>query len=304
VTDIERWKKASVHLEGVGDTVPAETRAAQIKEMFARLQRGEVSPADIAGTSLTGLHDVRSRGTAVLIRHKDHRYLVTARHVVADDTGASGRVWNLLLRVPGLDEMLRDSREFIPRFLMNLNAGAAQSVPFLLSDKEIDLAVISLDAQDTAFADELEQAGYLPISSDYIASAPKGEGSDLLTVGYPRTTSRVTDRPLSTAAKLWASEAVSLPTLSFGRTSMLHDALSFFWADMTIYPGSSGGPVIEDDHLVGVVSSQPTLPLEGAPTVSHRVPFCRATKARFVRELLDAQGERDVAWHRITSRLT
>ena len=34
---------------------------------------------------------------------------------------------------------------------------------------------------------------------------------------------------------------------------MLHNTLPFFWADMSIYPGNSGGPVVANDRLVGIV---------------------------------------------------
>jgi CBS domain-containing protein len=45
---------------------------------------------------------------------------------------------------------------------------------------------------------------------------------------------------------------------------MVHHILPFFWADMSIYPGNSGGPVVEDGKLVGVVSAQAVEFLIGA----------------------------------------
>jgi S1-C subfamily serine protease len=74
---------------------------------------------------------------------------------------------------------------------------------------------------------------------------------------------------------------------------MLHDALPFFWADMSIYPGNSGGPVVAKDQLVGIVSGQAILPIDDVPDVSTRIPFGRIIKSIFVREILATQEEKD-----------
>lgn len=74
---------------------------------------------------------------------------------------------------------------------------------------------------------------------------------------------------------------------------MLHGALPFYWADMSIYPGNSGGPVVANDRLVGVVSAQATLPIDEVPDVRTRIPFGRIIKTSFVRTLLEAQAQKD-----------
>jgi S1-C subfamily serine protease len=74
---------------------------------------------------------------------------------------------------------------------------------------------------------------------------------------------------------------------------MLHDALPFFWADMSIYPGNSGGPVVADGRLVGIVSAQAMLPIDDLPDVHTSIPFARIIKARFVQALLEEQEKRD-----------
>jgi S1-C subfamily serine protease len=86
----------------------------------------------------------------------------------------------------------------------------------------------------------------------------------------------------------WSSSHVSLPVASYGRVSMVHPELSFFWADMSIYPGNSGGPVVEADKLVGIVSGQPVIPVEGDQTLRTRIPFARITKASGLHDLLAA----------------
>jgi hypothetical protein len=91
----------------------------------------------------------------------------------------------------------------------------------------------------------------------------------------------------------WGSRHVSLPTFSFGRVAMLHELLPHFWGDLTIYPGNSGGPVIENESLVGVVVQQAVLrEPNGQP---QRVPFCKAIKCKYLKELLAQQIEKDAA---------
>ncbi len=74
---------------------------------------------------------------------------------------------------------------------------------------------------------------------------------------------------------------------------MLHDALPFFWADISIFPGNSGGPLVANDRLVGVVSAQATLPIDDVPDVRTRIPFGRIIKTKFVRNLLELQEQKD-----------
>jgi len=74
---------------------------------------------------------------------------------------------------------------------------------------------------------------------------------------------------------------------------MLHHELPWFWADISIYPGNSGGPVVANDRLVGIVSSQAIIPVEGAPDARTRIPFGRIVKTRFVHALLKEQERRD-----------
>ncbi len=74
---------------------------------------------------------------------------------------------------------------------------------------------------------------------------------------------------------------------------MMHDQLPFFWVDMSIYPGNSGGPLIEGDYLVGVISAQATLPTEAGPGVGTRIPFGKIIKTKYVRDLLNIQEQKD-----------
>lgn len=62
---------------------------------------------------------------------------------------------------------------------------------------------------------------------------------------------------------------------------------------MSIYPGNSGGPIIEVDKIVGIVSAQPTIPVEESEELRTRIPFGKIIKAKFIAELLSIQEQKD-----------
>ena len=204
------------------------------------------------------------------MRHAGQRFLVTARHVLWDKSSAdreyeqraqrvgdttletyyeqllySTEIFSIIFRVPTLDEVLASSSNN-PEHLMNLGAGLPANRPHTFSTPDLDLAVIALDQRNKRFAEALESQGYVAISSEQFSTAPTGEGADVYTVGFPSAIALVGERSLLPAKTSWSSKFVSVPTFAFGKVSMLHPHLPFFWCDMSAYPGNSGGPVIED----------------------------------------------------------
>jgi S1-C subfamily serine protease len=296
---LDKWKRAVIHLECATDSVNIFDRIKLIDEQVGLLREGKITQEQFAEKISGGSRDIRFHGTALFLSHNGRRYLLTARHVVWDEQSAEHTLaWPeqirpvfIIFRVPSLDEVIAKRPKH--EFLMNLGAGTSFTAPYTFSIPEIDLAVISLDQRDAPFADELEARGFVPVTSDDIADGPDAEGQDVFTIGFPESTSVIGQISQLPAAAHWSSSNFSLPVSSFGRVSMLHDALPFFWADMSIYPGNSGGPVVARDQLVGIVSGQAILPIDDVPDVSTRIPFGRIIKSIFVREILATQEEKD-----------
>lgn len=318
---LEKWKRAVVHLECATDSEHFYDRIKRIDEQRALLEKGLITHEQFSEELAGRSRDIRFHGTALFISHAGRRYLLTARHVVWNEISAKreleeeaqralswpeherpgllqsaveraqNKIFNIIFRVPSVDEVLakQERREF----LMNLGAGTPFTVPYTFSDPELDLALISLDQRDPRFAEELNAAGYAPISSEEMANGPDAEGQEIFTIGFPSSTALVGQVSQHPATAHWSSSHFSLPVSSFGRVSMLHEALPFFWADMSIYPGNSGGPVVAGERLVGVVSAQATLPIDGVPDVRTRIPFGRIIKTQFVRDLLRIQEQKD-----------
>lgn len=318
---LQKWKQAIIHLECATDSEHFYDRTKRIAELSERLQRGEITQEQYANEIVGRSRDIRFHGTALFLCHLGRRYLLTARHVVWDERSAKreleeeaqralawpedmrhdllrsatdraqNKIFNIIFRVPSLDEVIANLED--RAFLMNLGAGASFTVPYTFSDPELDLALISLDQRDSRFADELVSRGFVPIASEDIADGPSDEAQEIFTIGFPSSTALLGQASLHPALAHWSSSHFSLPVSSFGRVSMLHDQLPFFWADMSIYPGNSGGPVVANDQLVGIVSAQATLPIDAVPNVQTRIPFGRIIKSGFVRALLEEQEKKD-----------
>jgi hypothetical protein len=316
---LDKWKRAVVHLECATDSEHFYDRINRIDEQRALLGQGRITHEQFAAELSGRSRDVRFHGTALFLAHAGHRYLLTARHVVWDERSAKrelkeetqkalawpehvrahilesaveraqNNIFQIIFRVRSLDEVLAKQED--RQFLMNLGAGGPSAYTF--SDPELDLALISLDQRDSRFAEELLSVGYAPVSSEDIADGPDAEGQDAFAIGFPSATSLLGQVSQHPASAHWSSSHFSLPVASFGRVSMLHPALPFYWVDMSIYPGNSGSPVVSNDRLVGIVSAQAILPMDDAPDVRTRIPFGRIIKSIFVRHLLQTQEQKD-----------
>ncbi|HCA3527089.1 TPA: trypsin-like peptidase domain-containing protein [Klebsiella quasipneumoniae] len=319
----EQWKRAVVHLECATDSEHIYDNIKRTAELREKFKKGEVAYEEYVEQLIPKTRDIRFHGTAIFIIHKSKRYLLTARHVLFDERSAErehqeevkryesapqhmrehfiessykrslNKIFNIIFRVPSLDEVMAGKGFEGRHFLMNLGAGASMTLPYTFSSPDLDLALISLDQRDKDFADELIARGYTPVPSELIINGPSSEGAEVFSVGFPGATSliaQVNQHPESTH---WSSSYVSLPVFSWGKVSMLHPKLPFYWCDMSIYPGNSGGPLVEDGKLVGIVSAQATLPLEGAPQVRTRIPFGRIIKTEFVKKLFEEQEAKD-----------
>ncbi|HGS6874727.1 TPA: serine protease [Klebsiella quasipneumoniae subsp. quasipneumoniae] len=302
----EQWKKSVIHLECATDSESITEREKRTEELFESLNDGDISDDDFFQRLSLGTRDVRFHGTAIFISHKEKRYLLTARHVLFDELSAARdfengirnekdqcKIFKIIFRVPSFDELLASGTSNSKTFLMNLGAGVHSNHPYTFSSPDIDLAIISLDQKNSDFADELIKLGYSPIPSYLIHDEPSSEGADVFTVGYPSSTALIFQLVQDSSLRCWSSSYQSLPIYSWGKVAMLNPNLSFYWCDMSIYPGNSGGPVIEDGKLVGIVSAQAVLPVDQAPQITTRIPFAKIIKTSFVNALIEEQEAKD-----------
>jgi hypothetical protein len=322
---IKKWKKAVVHLECATDKY-------SFSDLMTRFQKSEISWDSLNRLYIAGSRLIRFQGTAIFLEHQNHYYIFTARHVLYDTNTANAKIreemerlkdapaswkesslqstieqaqtsiFSIIFLVPSLEEIVRNNSNEQGSFLMNVGAGPYDLAPYTFSIPEIDLAVISLRRHDlSVFADSLRSKGHIPIRIDDIADEPKEEGADVFSVGYPQATAILGKVQMSFAEWQWCSNLVSVPNFVFGKVGMKNDLLQYFWCDMSVYPGNSGGPVIEDGKMVGIVSAQPVISDEiiefrndSLKSTSYyaktRVPFARVIKAKYINPKLSLRN--------------
>ena len=320
---MDKWKKSVIHLECATDSEHIYDRIKRINSLWKKLDEGKINRDEFVEQLSAKSRDIRFHGTAIFLVHNKRRYLVSARHVLWDKYSAKrgnqeeldrtqdqqtqvpeilreyfdqrymDNIFSIIFRVPSLDEVLQGTFDNNRSFLMNLGVGTSFTVPYTFSNPELDLAVVSLDQRESRFADNLISIGHKPISLDDIDEGPSKEGTEVFAVGFPSSTALLGQIVRPPELTNWSSSYFSLPTFSFGRVSMLHDSISFFWIDMSIYPGNSGGPVIEGNKLVGIVSGQPTILVEESEKLRTRIPFGKIIKTKFIADLLSIQEEKD-----------
>jgi hypothetical protein len=312
IDGVEKFKKAIVHLECAADSKSYEEQNLKEKELNKKFNEGKLTKDELSKELMKLSRDFRVQGTAIFLQDDNKRYLVTARHVLYDAkagvggvTGPGARsidpIYYMVYRVPSLEDYQKYGEKVGKIFMMNLET---MSESYSFSSKEIDLAIISLDSPLVKkifhFDENLTYLGHVPITLADIADEPSGEASPVFIVGYPSSTSSIS----KIVSDPWRSNTISLPTFSFGRVAMLNKLLPYFKCDISAYPGDSGGPVIENGKLVGIVSQQPLIHTDIIDITNGnysqtekaltRIPFSIATKAKYIKELLEVQKKKDM----------
>lgn len=314
---MEKWKKAVIHLECMADKESFRERMQRLQQIQNDSNEGKITDVEFS-EQLSNKDKEFSWGTAIFVEYKDNYYLITSRHVLWDENAAeqvakeeeehlkgfgenlppeilqsaNERILNQsfesIFRVPSYSEYLQNSKDNAR--VINLMTGPPM---YSFSPPELDVAVVSFKNRGRNFLKEIVRLNHEPISFNDIEDSCSEEGADVFTVGFPGVmsfigqTSELKDRD-------WRSSSLySLPSFSFGKISMLHDELPFYWADMSIYPGNSGGPVFEDEKLVGIVSGQPLISVEKFNELQVRIPFAKIIKAKYIKELILKQEQRD-----------
>jgi hypothetical protein len=326
----KEWKKAVINIEGAADSKSNDQLMQYISSLRLSLLKGEITREDFKSSfelaltmskeALTHTRDIRESGTAIFFLHEGHYYLFTARHVVIDERRAAANthsltesddaIYRIFFKVPSLDEFINSVVSNSPlatASLMNLGAGPDMCRAYTVSTEEEDLAIISLTAQHSSqgkfFTHVLLELGYEPCTFDDLADEPSEEGAEIYTVGFPGAISilgHLVDMPEH--EKHWSSYTVTQPVFAFGRVAMMHPGLDYFWCDISAFPGNSGGPIIEDGKLVGIISQQAletVLELckgnKHNPTEKFKtgIPFAKIIKSSLLRNMLAAQIDKD-----------
>ncbi len=258
-TDIKKWEKAVVNIEcqqlkyspeEINQLIETEKE----RNKFASLQdellrRGEL-----------GRQTSPISGTAIYFTDHKKKYLVTAKHVIFDALESKRNTGQRLFK----DISVRTPYDYYLKKKVNNSSipstGYGLVNPFYLSDDATDIGIISLQASLTSFLIQtLEDDGYIPIDlSDIDPSPAINAGTAIATLGYPDISKIGVFEKMND----YQSNVVVLPVSTFGNIAMAHERLPYFISAITIYPGNSGGPVIRNNKLIGMVSGQVLIPVD------------------------------------------
>jgi hypothetical protein len=202
-----------------------------------------------------------------------------------------------VLRIPKYSELSDTSIPEMPLGLLGVPSYARSN--YVYSSPDQDLAIISLDGNSrySIFAELLIKRGYKPITRDDLDTSAMDYGQDLMAVGFPIIAFDGV-RNLSPEKAPWYSNFIFEPMVTFGKLAVPEIHHYYFIGDMTIAPGNSGGPIVSNNKLVGIVSQQGKLALENntgnqVDTLFSRYPYVFAIKSNNIYSLLHEMQIKD-----------
>lgn len=207
-------------------------------------------------------------GSAVFLEYENGYYLVSVRHVLEDKdeinlpfTKDPDPICYKIFAVPRGDTVAKFPEGIDENLvLQNLGDGMTEQRPYIFSSGLDDIAVISLRNQKL-FVEALFAKGYEPITVDDIdIDCAIVADQKIAAFGFPGDMFETGKQGNITLGQFASrSPVASLPVITEGTVGDVRDGRSSFTANIFVTKGSSGGPVVSDNRLVGIVSRQVTV---------------------------------------------
>lgn len=268
---INKWIKATISIENrtyIWDT------STFLDDAFRLLHKKQISFARYSQID-DSIHKIYSSatGSAIFLKYKSKRYLITATHVIRDSKSKEMKISPDIYIIPNEDNFNRSTP-----FNSKLNLMSPWNY-VSYKDENIDLAIISLDfnKEYTPFADSLQAAfGYQPINiNDVDTLGDFRYGQQIMAVGYPFFSDFDEQNKTTESSVNWVSKYLYQPVVTFGRISSISKFRPYFFGDVNVMPGNSGGAIVSNDKLIGVVSKQERRSIEDTSGRSYRDAFYR-----------------------------
>jgi hypothetical protein len=252
---IKKWELATVNIEATTSLFMEPSIQADFKKSLDKstLSESEKQQQRIKLTE----NKLGMSGTAIFFKYENIHFLITARHVLEDSHFPQpGWPYNQIFFPENYNIV---SGNFAPAFLylmpLDTNLHVAN---FIFSPKDTDVAIVALDAYDyetgiSNIPKILKERGYEPISIDDIDTIDRTHSGDLTySIGFPEL-SMIGKKPSIDTFAIFQSNTVTLPVVSVGKAIMTRHATPYIISDVFVYHGNSGGPLIQNNKLVGIV---------------------------------------------------
>jgi len=200
-----------------------------------------------------------SSGTAIYLLYKKHHYLITARHVLNDFAKDTSAIFYKIFLINDINNP--GNTKVVDRF----NNMSGEREPFLMmyqyyifSPLSDDIGIVCLDGETEGidFWKTLDKRGYIPINIEDIDEKCRIKVDEkMICIGYPQESvigNKIGKLPIS--AFLWQSFDISSPLVTKGSISNILNNKNYFYGDIFVYHGFSGGPAILNNKLVGLIS--------------------------------------------------
>lgn len=230
--------------------------------------------------------------SSIFLKSKNKYYLMTARHTLVY---GGDNVYQMIYRIPNYSH-----KEFLSNKFTGTEHIKLQKENVALSeDIYEDLALIYLDSEQNEFCRKLLELGYEPVKIKDIEDGPHYEGENIFMVGYPDLISKIVEFPEFRVSK------ATLPVVSFGKVAMINEDNKKFFGDITGSAGNSGGPVISNGKMIGMVSTQAYETVESVEegktygkvmlsnkySMGIRAPFIKFISGKYIKNMI-AQWEK------------
>lgn len=259
---VKKWTSGIVNLD-VRSNYATSTLMQQNTEAY---RKGTMSNKDYEKTLERAFYDLYEAqhtfsGTAIFALIRKRHYLLTAKHVIEDiDHKETGNVFAKIFLIENGSSadstgVVPDDRTNPPGHLITSSSTDVKAFAF---SKISDLAVIDLEhwarGYGTNFLQILNSKGYKAIElSDIDAVGNVKENTTIYAFGFP-SESEIAYVRLKENTFFWRSRAYTIPFISTGQSKEIPGNSDLFDGGIFVYHGFSGGPVVIDGKLAGVVS--------------------------------------------------
>jgi hypothetical protein len=305
---LEKWLKAVINIE----TRVGYQNTYKYQELVEKLQKKTIGIEEFNKQSYSLLEQKRNEsctGTAIFLKHKSRYYLITARHVLEDTTTDfrrrvssndiservyTDRVVDMILFIENASTLRNYNYSRENAYISDLNEGRK---PFIFTSKEDDLAILNLDNTNVLSnrITALKEMGYVPIEMADIDSICDLKQKQVITsIGFTDHLSERTIKHLDGEQLNMQSDILSLPIVSDGFIANLLGRENYFMGNIFVFNGNSGGAIISNNKLVGIVS--------GAKIEMKQVPSfelneyiytnIKIVKASLIRDLVERLSKR------------
>lgn len=296
---INKWINATISLENRSYCMDT---SSYLDSAWESIKKDKID-----GCQYIRIHDSISKiyssvtGSAIFFKYKSERYLITATHVIRDYSDTTEiKISKHIYIVPNENNFSRSTPFNSHLFLVS---------PwefFYYVPEDIDISIIALDFKHgySRIADALEKTyGYIPITIKDIDTACRlSYGQDIMAVGYPFFSNFGEKNKLNDTTENWVSKYLYQPVVTFGKIASISKFKPYFFGDVNVMPGNSGGAIVSNNKLIGIVSKQGRRKIETIDGRSYadayyRIPYIAIiVKIPFLIKLLERERYRENHW--------